>query len=244
MSGEIIVSKEGSVATVTISRPGKLNAVTHKMLKSFEENVSVLTNDPEVMVVIFTGEGEKAFTAGFDMETVMSLRGQEAYDFFKLMESAIRQIREARNCITIAAINGYAIGFGAIVACACDLRFFSENGIFRLPEVDLGIFPGGGASSNLLYLVGPSRAKDILLTSRKVSADEALRIGLADRVFPLEELMPKTKEYVEELLNKDRNILLMTKTLVDKMTGQEVPDATDLEVTYLEEWLRKYAPKD
>ena len=244
MSGEIIVSKEGSIATVTISRPEKLNAVTHEMLKSFEEKVSVLTKDPEVLVIIFTGEGERAFTAGFDMETVMGLRGQDAYNFFKLMESAIKRIREAKNCITIAAINGYAIGFGAIVACACDLRFFSETGVFRLPEVDLGIFPGGGASSNLLQLVGPSRAKDILLTTRKVSADEALRIGLADRIFPVEELIPKTMEYVEELLNKDSHILLMTKTLVDKMTGKEVPDAAELEVTYLEEWLRKYAPKD
>jgi enoyl-CoA hydratase/carnithine racemase len=244
MSGEIKVSKDGPIATVTISRPKKLNSVTHDMLKSFEDDVSLLTNDPDVRAIIFTGEGEKAFTAGFDMETVMGLRGQDAYDFFKLMESAIRQIREAKNCITVAAVNGYAIGFGAIVACASDFRFFAENGLFRLPEVDLGILPGGGASSNLLHLVGPARAKDILLTTRKVAADEALGIGLADRVFPIDELLPKTREFVEEILSRDCTIVLMTKTLVDAMTGKEVPEAMELETAYLEEWLRKFAPKE
>jgi enoyl-CoA hydratase len=244
MNGEIIVTKDGPIATVTISRPKKLNSVTHEMLKSFDEKVSLLTNDPEVTAIIFTGKGEKAFTAGFDMGTVMGLRGQDAYDFFKLMEAAIRSIREARNCITIAAINGYAVGFGAILICACDFRFFAENGVFRLPEVELGVFPGGGASSNLLHLVGPSRAKDILLTTRNVTAEEALRIGLADRVFPLEELMAKTNEFVKELVEKDCTILLMTKTLVDGMTGKDVPEAAELEVAYLEEWLRKFAPKE
>jgi enoyl-CoA hydratase/carnithine racemase len=243
MSGEIKVSKDGSIATIIISRPEKLNSVTHEMLKLFNEKVGHTANDPEITAIIFTGEGKKAFSAGFDMATVMGLEGMKAYDFFKLMEGAIHELREARNCITIAAVNGHAIGFGAIVACACDFRFFSENASLRFPEVDLGIFPGGGTSSNLMHLVGPSRAKDILLSGRKISASEALRIGLADRVFPQEELMEKSQEFVNDIVRKDCTIILSTKTVIDGMTGKDVPEAAELESAYMEEWLRKFVEK-
>jgi enoyl-CoA hydratase len=244
MSGEIKISKDGSIATITISRPSKLNSVTHEMLKSFNEKVGHTANDPEITAIIFTGEGKKAFSAGFDTATVMSLEGMKAYDFFKLMEGAIRELREARNSITIAAINGHAIGFGAILACACDFRFFSENASLRFPEVDLGIFPGGGASSNLLHLVGPSRAKDLLLSGRTISASEALEIGLANRVFQQDELMEKTREYINDIVKKDCTIILSTKTAVDGMTGKDVPNAAELESAYMEEWLRKFVEKE
>ncbi|MHA1907731.1 MAG: enoyl-CoA hydratase/isomerase family protein [Candidatus Thorarchaeota archaeon] len=239
MTGEIKVEQNDSVVTITISRPDKLNSVTREMMNDFSDKVSKVTNDSSIAAIIFTGEGEKAFSAGFDLNMITSLDGDEHYDFFKKLEAIIRIIRQARNCITIAAVNGYAIGFGAMVAGACDFRFFAENGTYRLPEIDVGVFPGGGASSNLLHLVGPSRAKDILLTGRTVTADECLRIGLADRIFPLEELIPKTIEFAEELLKKDRMILLRTKSLVDAMTGRTVGGADETESTYLEEWLRE-----
>ncbi|MHA2162582.1 MAG: enoyl-CoA hydratase/isomerase family protein [Candidatus Thorarchaeota archaeon] len=239
MSGEIKVDKKDPIAVVTISRPKKLNSVTHEMLISFEETVSRLTNDKDIAIIIFTGDGEKAFSAGFDLDTVMGLKGDTKYEFFKLLESSMRTIREARNCITIAAVNGYAVGFGAMAISACDLRFFSDTAIFRLPEMALGIFPGGGAASNLLHLIGPSRAKDILLTSRTVSADEALKLGLADRMYPLDTLMKETLDYADELVKMNRTLLLRTKTLVDGMTGKDVADAAEQENAYFEEWLRE-----
>ncbi|MHA1903980.1 MAG: enoyl-CoA hydratase/isomerase family protein [Candidatus Thorarchaeota archaeon] len=239
MSGEIKVDKKDPVAVVTIFRPEKLNSVTHEMLISFDETVARLTNDKDIAVIIFTGEGEKAFSAGFDLDTVKGLEGETKTEFFKLLESSMRTIREARNCITIAAVNGYAVGFGAMTASACDLRFFSDTAVFRLPEMALDIFPGGGAASNLLHLVGPSRAKDILLTSRTVSAEEALKIGLADRIFPLDTLMKETLSYVDELVKMNRTVLLRTKTLVDGMTGKDVADAAEQENAYFEEWLRE-----
>jgi enoyl-CoA hydratase/carnithine racemase len=189
--------------------------------------------------IIFTGDGNRAFTAGFDLETVGGLKDDEVPEFFKLLERTIRLIRENRNCITVAAINGYAIGFGAMVASACDFRIFADNGVFRLPEIDLSIFPGGGAASNLLHLVGPARAKYIIMTARKVSAEEAFRIGLADMVVKPEELMDKTKEFVDSLLEKDPMILIRTKTLIDGMTGKDVGEADELETAYLDEWLRE-----
>ena len=129
-----------------ISRPDKLNSVTKEMLQSFYDQVSKIANEPSVRAIIFAGEGDRAFSAGFDLEMVKGLQGKEAVDFFKLLEKSIRQIRENRTCITVAAVNGYAIGFGAMVACACDFRIFSDSAVFRLPEVELSIFPGAGAS--------------------------------------------------------------------------------------------------
>ncbi|MHA1948473.1 MAG: enoyl-CoA hydratase/isomerase family protein [Candidatus Thorarchaeota archaeon] len=239
MSGEIKISLHDSHAIVTISRPEKLNSVTKDMLVAFNEQVSQLANDPKIRAIIFTGEGDRAFSAGFDLETVAGLQGEEVTDFFKLLERTIRLIREDRTTITIAAINGFAIGFGAMVLSACDFRIFADSSVFRLPEIDLSIFPGGGAASNLLHLVGPARAKDILMTGRKVSAEEAYRIGLADMLVKPEELMEKTLEFVKELLNKDPKILIRTKTLIDGMTGSDVDEAAALETAYLDEWLRE-----
>ena len=216
-----------------------MNPVTKAMLESFDESVSRIANEPSIRVIIFTGEGNKAFSAGFDMNTIKDLKGQEATDFFKLLERTIRAIRENRTCITVAAINGYAIGFGAMVALACDFRIFSDEAIFRLPEVELSVFPGAGAASNLLQLVGPARAKDILLTARKVSAKEAMQIGLADMIVNKYDIMEKSIEFVQELLKKNPKILIRTKTLIDGMTGKELSEAVELETVYLDEWLRE-----
>ncbi len=155
-NGEIRVDRAEPVTTITISRPDKLNSVTRQMLTSFSDNVGRLTNDPNITTIIFTGEGDKAFSAGFDLETIRSLKGQDRVSFFKLLEKTTRLIRQAKSCFTIAAINGYAVGFGAMVAVACDFRFCSDTAGFRFPEVDLSVFPGAGAASNLIHLVGPA----------------------------------------------------------------------------------------
>jgi len=108
VNGEIIVNIEDSFGIVKISRPDKLNSVTKDMLESFSEKVSAIANDPKIRAIIFTGEGEKSFSAGFDLETVMGLEGQAATDFFKLLERTIRLIRQNRTCITVAAVKGYS----------------------------------------------------------------------------------------------------------------------------------------
>jgi enoyl-CoA hydratase len=239
LNGEIKVSIEDAHAIVTISRPEKLNSVTRNMLVDFSEQVSQIANNPNIRAIIFNGAGDRAFSTGFDMETIMGLEGTEVTEFFKLLERTMHLIRENRTCVTIAAVNGYAIGFGAMLALACDFRFFADSAVFRLPEVELSVFPGAGAASNLLHLVGPARAKDILLTTRKVSAKEALQIGLADMLVNQNELLEKTMEFVEEILKKDATILVRTKTLIDGMTGKDLSDASEIETAYLDEWLRE-----
>lgn len=239
MNGEIVVRTEDSFAVVTIARADKLNSVTKSMLYRFRDSVSQIANEPNIRAIIFTGEGSRAFSAGFDVEMVKNLEGEEVAEFFKTLEKTMRLIRENRTCVTVAAVNGHAIGFGAMVALACDFRIFSDTAVFRLPEIDMSIFPGAGAASNLLHLVGPARAKDILMTARKVSAREALQIGLADMLVSQDNLMEKTMEFVNGLLEKDPTILIRTKTLVDGMTGKDISEADELESVYLDEWLRE-----
>jgi len=240
LEGEIRVETDGNIGKITISRPDKLNAMTAKMLQDFDEAVSNLTNNPDISILVFAGEGDKAFCAGFDLKMVQSLEGEEHYNFFKGIEKIISKIRQARTCLTIAAVNGYAVGFGGMIISACDFRLFSKDAAFRLPEIDIDIFPGAGAASNLLHLVGPARAKDILLTGRMVASGECYRIGIADRLYEPDELMDDTMEFARELLKKDQLILLRTKTLVDGMAGETIADAEALEATYLEEWLREH----
>jgi enoyl-CoA hydratase len=239
MDGEIRVTRKDPVITVTFSRPEKLNSITREMLYDFSDKVSKLTNDPDILAIIFTGEGQKSFSSGFDLKMIKSLEEQDLYDFFKKLESTIRSIRQTRNCLTIAAVNGYAIGFGAMVATACDFRFFSKNAVYRLPEIDVDVFPGAGAASNLIQLVGPAHTKDILLTGRTVSAEECYRIGLADRIFEPDDLIAKTSEFIEELLKKDKIIMLRTKTMVDGMTSRTIQGADEEETMFLDEWLHE-----
>ena len=239
MTGEIKVDIKDALATITISRPDKLNSVTKEMLIDFNEQVMQIINNPNIRIIVFTGEGDRAFSAGFDLEMIMGLEGKEVTEFFKLLERTMRLIRENRNCLTIASVNGYAIGFGAMTVLACDFRIFAENAVFRLPEVELGVFPGAGAASNLLHLVGPSVAKELVLTSRKVPADEAFRIGLADKLVSQEDLEKTTQAFVDELLAKDPTILIRSKTMIDGMTGKDVADADEVETAYLDEWLRE-----
>ncbi|MGY5875989.1 MAG: enoyl-CoA hydratase/isomerase family protein [Candidatus Thorarchaeota archaeon] len=239
MSGKIIVERNESRATVTFSKPEKLNSVTWDMLKSFSEQTTELLEDPEIRAIIFTGEGEHAFSAGFDLDTVIGLSGRERIEFFTDLENIMKAMRHADSCIMLSACNGYAIGFGAMVAVASDLRFFSENAVFRLPEVDLDIYPGAGASSNLLHIVGPSRALDILLTTRKVSAEEAYRLGLADRLLPLDKLLSYSYEYIDELMQKDPGIVVATKATITKMVGLDIKDAAKIEFAFFEKWLKE-----
>ncbi len=240
MDGEIILEREGPVAQVTISRPSKLNSVTWEMLESFDDLVENLVGDSTIRVILFTGAGERAFSAGFDLKTVKALAGESHYRFFKTLERAVYALRGAGDCVTIAAARGYVIGFGAILSLACDIRFFSEDAVFRLPEVDIDILPAAGAASGLVGLVGPSTAKDILLSGRPVPADEAASLGIANRVLPPDEVLQTAREYAEHIARKNHAIIGDTKRMVDRMIGRDTAGAQEVESEFLESWLRSF----
>jgi len=170
------------VAVVRLDRP-KANALSMAMLVQLEELARDLTDDPPGAVVLWGGE--RIFAAGADVtEFGGPEQAQAINQTFRRALDAVAAIPRA----VIAAINGYALGGGCELACACDLRVIADTARLGQPEVLLGVIPGAGGTQRLTRLVGPARAKDLVLTGRMVTAEEALRIGLADRVVPAEQV--------------------------------------------------------
>ena len=181
------------VATVTINRPEKLNALNARVKAELRDCFLALKGDPAVDVVILTGAGEKAFVAGADigeLRTLDAVLGKE----FSAGGQAIFDLIEHLGKPVIAAVNGYALGGGCELALACHIRLASERAKFGQPEVNLGIIPGYGGTQRLARVVGMGRAMDMILTGVQIDAQEALRAGLVSGVYPAPELMDRARQ--------------------------------------------------
>ena len=197
----VIVARDGAVATITIDRPAVRNALNDVTLGAIDAAVAALDADPEVRVILLTGAGDKAFIAGADINElsratavtgrVLALRGQGVFD----------RIAAAGKPI-IAVINGFCLGGGCELALACTFRFAADTAEIGQPEINLGIIPGYGGSQRLPRLIGRDRALDLILTGRRVSAADALALGLVTRVYPAATLRAEALAYARELAAK------------------------------------------
>lgn len=183
---------EGAVAVLTINRPKALNALNSAVLDEINETLDAIDLDT-VRALIITGAGEKSFVAGADIGEMSTLTKAEGEAFGKKGNDIFRKI-ETLPIPVIAAVNGFALGGGCEISMACDIRICSENAVFGQPEVGLGITPGFGGTQRLARTVGIGMAKQLIFTARNIKAPEALRIGLVNAVYPLEELMPAAKK--------------------------------------------------
>lgn len=188
----VILEKEGKVAVVTINRPKALNALNSETLKELDYVVSELEKDEDIYAVILTGSGEKAFVAGADITEMKDLSTMEGRKFSILGNKVFRRL-ETLDKPVIAAINGFALGGGCELSLACDIRLASEKAKFGQPEVGLGITPGFGGTQRLARLVGTGLAKELIYTAKIIKADEALRIGLVNRVIEADKLMEEAR---------------------------------------------------
>ncbi|TXT57459.1 MAG: enoyl-CoA hydratase-isomerase [Candidatus Thorarchaeota archaeon] len=203
MSEEVVLySVDSSIATITINRPKKYNALNSEVVKSLHEAFNKAEDDQDVRVIILTGAGEKAFAAGADIgefqdkdgNTVLPL-AENGQNLCKFIESMSKPV--------IAAVNGFALGGGCEIAMACDIRYASTNARFGQPEINLGIIPGFGGTVRLPRIVGMGIAKELVYTGDQIKAEEALRIGLINRMFvSVEELMEGTKQLATNLAAK------------------------------------------
>lgn len=189
----VTLEKEGKIAIVTINRPKALNALNSDTLKDIETVVDELAKDDEVYAVIVTGAGEKAFVAGADITEMKDLNAIEGRKFGILGNRVFRKIENLDKPV-IAAVNGFALGGGCELSMACDIRIASSKAKFGQPEVGLGITPGFGGTQRLARIVGTGMAKEMIYTAKIIKADEALRIGLVNRVADPEKLMDEAKE--------------------------------------------------
>ena len=197
----LLVERDAAVAVVTFNRPKVLNALNGPTLVEFERVLLDLREDAAVRCVILTGAGARAFVAGADINELAqhtpsrgrdhALRGQGIFDLVEHFGKPV-----------IAAINGYALGGGCELAMACTLRVAADTATLGQPEINLGIVPGYAGSQRLPRLVGKGRALELLLTGAHVSADEAWRIGLVNRVVPADRLMDEARALARELADK------------------------------------------
>ncbi|HBG44900.1 MAG TPA: crotonase [Firmicutes bacterium] len=175
--------RDSRVALVTINRPEALNALNRKVLQALDEVLSMIEQNKTIRAVVITGAGEKAFVAGADIAEMKEMKPAEAEEFSRCGQEIFARIK-CLNQAVVAAVNGYALGGGCELAMACDLRVASENARFGQPEINLGIIPGFGGTVRLSRLVGPAKAREMIMTGAMITAEEALRIGLINRMVP------------------------------------------------------------
>ncbi|MCR4908541.1 MAG: enoyl-CoA hydratase/isomerase family protein [Lachnospiraceae bacterium] len=188
----INLEKKEKIAVITINRPEALNALNSAVLDELEAAIdSIDVNETRALVI--TGAGEKSFVAGADIGEMSSLSKAEGEAFGKKGNDIFRKI-ETLPVPVIAAINGFALGGGCELSMSCDIRIAADSAIFGQPEVGLGITPGFGGTQRLARIVGPGMAKQMIYTARNIKADEALRIGLVNAVYPLSDLMAEAEK--------------------------------------------------
>ncbi len=180
---------EGGVATVTVSRPAKLNALNAATIDELTACFQSLADDPAVGAVVLTGEGEKAFVAGADIGELANLSAVEA-EALAVRGQTLMHLIENLGKPVIAAVNGFALGGGCELAMACTFRYAAEGARLGLPETGLGLIPGYGGTQRLPRLIGRGRAMELILTGDMVDAATARDLGLVNRVLPGEELLP------------------------------------------------------
>ncbi|MFZ5924029.1 MAG: enoyl-CoA hydratase/isomerase family protein [Bacillota bacterium] len=224
------VSRDEGVAVVTIDRP-PVNALNFQAVSELSSVFDELACSSDVAVVILTGKGEKAFVAGADIKEFPGLTRQAGIEMAMRGHALMSKIATFGRPV-IAAINGLCLGGGCELALACDLRVASEAARFGQPEVNLGLIPGYGGTQRLPRLVGPAVAKELLFTGSTIDAQEALRIGLVNRVVPHSELMNACFDLARTILSKAPVAVGLAKRAVDEGMQVQLEEGLELEARY------------
>ena len=222
------VTVDGALATVTISREAQLNALSSQVMSELTQVVGELELSDDIRAVILTGAGEKSFVAGADIAEMLELTPTQAAAFAE-MGGAVGTAIETSEKPWIAAVNGFAFGGGCELALACDFIHASEKAKFGQPEVKLGVIPGFGGTQRLARRVGVAKCKELCMTGDTIDATEALRIGLADAVWPHAELMPKVRELATRIAANGPLAVAAVKRLIHQGQSTSLEHALALE---------------
>jgi enoyl-CoA hydratase len=197
----VLYAVEDGNAWITINRPDKLNALDRATVKDIVAAAGLAVADESVRVLVLTGAGEKAFVAGADIEEMSAMSAGAGQEYSRFLHESLSRLERCPKPV-IAAINGFALGGGCELAMACHVRLASQKARLGQPEVNLGLIPGAGGTQRLQRLVGRGRALDLVLSGDFIDAEEALRIGLVNRVFPPEGLREGVEAYAKTLKGK------------------------------------------
>jgi len=197
----LLTEIETGIFIITINRPDKLNALNKDVFNDLDKVTDEIYQNREIKSAIITGAGSKAFVAGADISEFLTLNASQAAQLSTRGHRVFDKIEDSPKPI-VAAVNGFALGGGCELALACHFIYASENAKFGQPEVNLGLIPGYGGTQRLTQLVGRNRALELLMSGNMISAKEAMDCGLVNKVFPAEELLPKTKEILSLIQTK------------------------------------------
>lgn len=218
----LLLEVENGVALLTINRPKSLNALNSETLAELNACLTELEKNEAVKVVILTGSGEKSFVAGADISEMVNATAPEGRAMGLLAREAFSRLENMPQ-VTIAAVNGYALGGGCEISMACDIRVASDNAKFGQPECGLGILPGFGGTQRLARLVGKGRAKELIFTCDQISAEDAYRIGLVNHVVPQPELIGYCRDMAARIMKNSPFTVALAKQAIN--TGMD----TDLD---------------
>ncbi len=210
----VTTSKSDGICTIKINRPDKLNAmntdVAQELVTTFEE----VGHDDDVKVIILTGEGEKAFSAGADIAYMSTISPDESVQYAKLGQLVTATVERVKQP-TIAAINGFALGGGCELAMSCDIRIAADTARLGQPEVTIGIPPGWGGTQRLMRIVGIAKAKELVYRGNIIKAEEAKQIGLVNHIVPLASLMDEATKMAAEIAKNSTMGVQMSKAAIN-----------------------------
>jgi enoyl-CoA hydratase/carnithine racemase len=224
----IIFEKSQGIGWITLNRPRVLNAYNIQMRDELYEVLTAIQDDPEVLVVVFQGAGERAFCVGADLTEFGTAPS-------RVIARQVRWERDVWGLLLhlkqplLAALHGYVLGSGVEIASCCDIRIAAEDAIFGMPEVSLGMIPAAGGSQTLPRLLRPGRALEILLTGQRINAAEAYRIGLVNRVVPRQELLPTVEEVAARIMSLSQEVVRRAKEAVVRGLDMSLAEGLELE---------------
>jgi len=219
---------EGEIEIWTIDGEARRNSISMAMLRGLHAELARAAGRKALRCVVLTGKGDKAFCAGADLKERASMTAEDVHAFHRDLKAALRGI-EASPQVFVAAINGAALGGGCELALACDLRLMAQGAEVGLPEVGLGIIPGGGGTQRLARAIGVARAKDLILTARRIGAEEAQAMGLVSRAVPAARLRGEALAWAGLVARNAPVSLRQAKRAIDGGFALPLDEALDLE---------------
>ena len=220
----ITYEKKERVATITLNRPKALNALNTALLKEMHDALQDAEMDEGIGVIVITGAGDRAFSAGADVTEIQGLSPIEAVEYSLSGQELTRYMERIRKPI-IAKINGFCLGGGHEIAMACDFRIASDKSRFGQPEINLALIPGYGGTQRLTRLVGKTKAMEIDMLGDQIDANEAYRLGLVNKVVPAQDLDKAVDELAQKLLSKSSIVLGIVKLAINKGIEMDLDSA-------------------
>jgi enoyl-CoA hydratase len=228
MGKNILFEKKEGIGFITINRPEKLNALNRETMEELECLLYEVGKDEEVKVLIITGAGEKAFVAGADIKELSELTPLKAKEFSEKGQEIFSMIENMKKPV-ICAVNGFALGGGCELALACHIRIASKTAKFGQPEVKLGLIPGYGGTQRLSRLVGKGLASELILTGDMIDAEEALKIGLVNKVVEPSELIPTCVSIAKKIMANSPVAVKLSLHAINKGINMSLDEGLALE---------------